>query len=578
MKLKTLLLALSAIPCFAIADGFKVVERNGRSWLVRADGTETWSLGVCCVEPGVKWVDYDPEKPGYAAHLFYPNRAAWAGDSAQRLANWGFNTIGAWSDYDAFLSMRDSNLMVTPILHMGSSAGAPWLDMWDPKVVDLMRAVAEDQVKKFKGNSRVVGYFSDNELGWWAGALFKMTWDQGPTGGTRSRTVALLRKRYAANWSALNRDFEPVGANSFDGLAKTGRLYLRPGGSGMGAISEYQTMLAERYYSLCRSILRKADPGALFLGDRYISNFYPEIASVAGKYCDVVSTNLNADWNDGSFVRYYLPLLRRCTGRPIMITEYYMAAMQNGSGNKNDSSGFPVVVTQAERAIGFTNTTRALARTPYVVGAHWFQYTDEPQRGRGDGENYDMGLVDIQNRPYTEMTSAAAALNPAARHREGAPPRSDASGGLPTAPSTNPLDLTGWDREHAFVPPTTPAAKADLYACYRDGSLYLAVVAEEDRFPEALYLGGKVPEIDRPKLTLTVGGRSIVVRLGVAGKPVVLAGGLSASDVKCTEGEHVVAALHIPLDLSSRPQEMRAKYESRGRAYATVWAATLRTR
>jgi hypothetical protein len=35
-----------------------------------------------------------------------------------------------------------------------------------------------------------------------------------------------------------------------------------------------------------------------------------------------------------------------------------------------------------------------ISEPPYVVGADWFQYYDEPTHGRADGENYNFGLVD----------------------------------------------------------------------------------------------------------------------------------------------------------------------------------------
>jgi hypothetical protein len=45
------------------------------------------------------------------------------------------------------------------------------------------------------------------------------------------------------------------------------------------------------------------------------------------------------------------------------------------------------------------------------VGAHWFQWTDEPVLGRFDGENYNIGLVDVTNRPYVELIEAAKATH-----------------------------------------------------------------------------------------------------------------------------------------------------------------------
>jgi hypothetical protein len=70
------------------------------------------------------------------------------------------------------------------------------------------------------------------------------------------------------------------------------------------------------------------------------------------------------------------------------------------------------VATQAERTWGAGNALLNFARFPNVVGAHWFQYCDEPLGGREDGEDYNMGLVDTSNQPYQTLTSDFKVLNP----------------------------------------------------------------------------------------------------------------------------------------------------------------------
>jgi agarase len=51
------------------------------------------------------------------------------------------------------------------------------------------------------------------------------------------------------------------------------------------------------------------------------------------------------------------------------------------------------VLTQTERAEGYRNYTTTLAKSPYVVGFHWFQWADQPKEGRADGENSNYGVV-----------------------------------------------------------------------------------------------------------------------------------------------------------------------------------------
>ena len=50
------------------------------------------------------------------------------------------------------------------------------------------------------------------------------------------------------------------------------------------------------------------------------------------------------------------------------------------------------------------NYLSGAVKNPQIVGAHWFQYVNEPVSGRSDGENYNIGLVDICDAPKNELT------------------------------------------------------------------------------------------------------------------------------------------------------------------------------
>jgi len=41
------------------------------------------------------------------------------------------------------------------------------------------------------------------------------------------------------------------------------------------------------------------------------------------------------------------------------------------------------------------------------IGTHWFEWIDEPVTGRFDGENYNVGFVDVPDRPYDKLVAAA---------------------------------------------------------------------------------------------------------------------------------------------------------------------------
>jgi hypothetical protein len=505
---------------------FSVVQQNGTWWFKNPSGENFVSLGVCGVDPGTTFHDFDPANPSFGAWRYYPDKTAWATDVAERLRAWQFNTIGPWSG-------MPSGLYQTPLLNIGATAGAPWKDMWSRSVVDAMYAAAKKNVGAYKGSPQRIGYFSDNELGWWEGQLFDGIW-KAPSSGQRAHFVPILASRYKT-WPSVLRDFVPVNATRFSDLFTKGRLYLRPGGSGMKAVQAYVSSVADRYYHLCDGAIHAADPGALYLGDRYDSNFYPEVAAASAPYVDVLSTNLNASFNDGAFPHYYLPSLESITQKPLLVSEYCQTSAENRSGNKNIGSSFPVAANQEERASDAEVATRFLLAQPYIVGAHWFQYSDEPRIG-GD---YDTGLVDTSNRPYVQLTGVFSHLEPTKIHSNGAPAGLDASSGVPESPK-EPQNLQTWNRVRGLVLPTVDSQRADLYVSYTADGLYLAVYWDEDRFAEQFYKDGVVPPQDFPEIHVRSAKSVLAVSIPPKGHIKVASGAILVHESRGVRNEVIL--------------------------------------
>jgi len=528
-------------------------DENGW-WFVSPTGERFFSLGVCMFNQGSEKHEYDPAKPSYAALRHYDAPQAWADDSLRRLKEWGFTTIGGWSDYETLGQSSEHDLWATPVLHLGSRSGVPWFDMWDEKVIRRIEEVAQQTIGPLHDDPRVIGYYSDNEIGWWNAILWKMTLEQPASSGQRQQLIALVRKAYGDDWSALVKDFEPENAASWDELNRRGMLWLRPGTSGIRTMRRFLSLAADRYYQLMRDAIRRHDPDAMYLGDRYQSFFYPEVPAAACQYVDVISTNLNVSWNDGTFIHAYLDTLHSLTGKPILVSEFYMAAKENRSGNKNSVGGFPAVGTQNERGKALANTLRKLARLPYVVGADWFQYYDEPPHGRSlDGEDYNFGLVDIHNQPYDEVARTFAAFKPSEIKSAVATPRSDAAGGVPPAPAEPMGDfrvmtaLKAWDREGGYVPPVTKHATGDLYICWSPNALYLATYVLDIIEPD-YYRDSKIPDGDRAEWKISVNGKELIAAQVGAGAPPLSKN--AAIRIKSLSGTYhdvrCVTALEIP--------------------------------
>lgn len=87
---------------------------------------------------------------------------------------------------------------------------------------------------------------------------------------------------------------------------------------------------------------------------------------------------------------------------PILLGEYHCGALDRGL----TATGLKGVENQEERGVMWRYYVERAAAHPYGVGAHWFQYNDQFCLGRYDGENYQIGMVDICMQPYKELMDA----------------------------------------------------------------------------------------------------------------------------------------------------------------------------
>jgi len=373
---------------------------------------------------------------------------------------------------------------------------------------------------------------------------------------------------------------------NWETLSQHGVLFLRPGGNGIRVERRFLELLAERYYSLVRDIIRKYDQRALILGDRYQSFYYPEVARVSARYVDAVSSNLNASWNDGTFARFHLETLHRLSGKPVLIGEFYMSAKENRSGNKNTHGVYPVVATQKERAVGFRNTVHAWLKIPYVIGADWFQYHDEPTHGRYDGENFNFGLVDIHDRPYEALTKTAATLDLVSLKKQPVLVPTNASQGVPPAPQ-NPLSqfepmlaLKHWDRERGFVQPISEFPLADLYVCWNKKAIHLGLYAQdvtEDTFYEDKIVRGG----DRAEWIVSISGSTNAIRsrIGAGLEPVVSERAVRLVNISGINGNfRNIACMELPAKLFAKDRfktgdviEFASTFFTHCRAYRVDW-------
>jgi len=479
---------------------WKVESRHGVFWLLTPCRDRFFSIGINVLDGGYPARMLDG---GTAYHwgTFYPDLDTWAQDTRTRVLAWGFNTAGAWSLHPTMLG-----LPVIPDLELGRMARFHWFDPFHPSTEEEMRAWAHQLVAPYKGSPYRIGYFSDNEVGWWHGALFTYYTKQPGANHTKQKLVALLRDHYGHDWGRFTQDFvPPSGVSSFaDLLHSSGAMtHLRPGGEGIHVIRRWTSMVAEHYYRLVHRALREADPEALIFADRLQIYYDPAAVRTMAPYIDAVATNYDVDSPDGWIARYYFDGLRQLTGnKPILISEWFFAAHENRTGNRNNTH-LMTVQTQRERARGAAVAAQQFAADPTIVGIHWFQYYDHPQGGRPDGEDHNFGLVDIDDRPYEEVVEAFSHVNPRLTEIHQAaqlPPRLP-SGSPPEIPQADidPRDrsLGEWPKARALVgglvAPAGEIVFGDFYLAWNRAGLYLATISMDYYDPGLLAYGETFP-------------------------------------------------------------------------------------
>jgi len=387
---------------------FRVETDGGKSWLVSPNGVKMFSSGVTCVRPWsegpvqgterlYRWLP-SPREREYAPAVgrdakgrprrmsFYTAnlirrygggwRQKWASLACDRLAGWGFNTIGNWSDH-----LAHSRRLLPYTLN------AAWWDVPRDRSVflgfpDVFSTEFEKRCDEAAramvrpSDSLLIGYFIHNEPGW---------------GGGR---VNIAERALSGNKApATKRRFQ-------EWMRKRGRNARQPGATDLAA---FRGMMLDRYFKVACGALRRHDPGHLLMGVRFAGS-PPAWMLPPMKYMDVVTVNNYEQVPNPAL----MDRLHRATGKPLLIGEFHFGATDRGM----TFYGLQGAASQRDRGLAFARYMEAAAAIPYVLGAHWFQYADQPMLGRYDGENYNIGMVDVCDRPYPEITAAARGVNP----------------------------------------------------------------------------------------------------------------------------------------------------------------------
>jgi hypothetical protein len=370
---------------------FRVEEIAGRWWFIDPEGHLFFSTAVTGIGSGAGEArikgreDYfaalpPPEAAGlgrgssggfYSWNLVRRHGAGvqtkWVDLALRRLESWGLNTIGNWSSarvWDAGKKAYQVNLG-----GWGISTG--YLGLPDVYAEDFARIADRDaaaQCGPRKDDPWLLGYFIANEPAW---------------PGRESFVVDLILERPA---SAIQRE---------------ARAWLAAGDTPERR-REFIFRAVEKFLEVTMAAIRRHDPNHLILGLRFGGHKLPAELLRACRVFDVYSLNVYSTQVDAKL----LTEIHQATGRPIVIGEFHFGVPGRGL-----APGLVQVRDQAGRGVAYRYYVEQAAANPAVIGTSWFQWVDQPCTGRMDGENYNIGLVDVTDRPYPELIAALRATH-----------------------------------------------------------------------------------------------------------------------------------------------------------------------
>ena len=339
----------------------------------------------------------------------------WQAQTLDRLQAWGFNTLGNWSDPALGQAARVPYTLPLSIVgdYASISTGMDWWgrmpDPFDPRFAMATERAVAIAARDHRDDPWLIGYFADNELAW-AAAGDDPRARYGLAFGTLRLTTDVPAKR------AFLKQLRDKYRNQ-EGLSKAWGIQLPawelmedPGFEAPlpdpahpeieRDYQHFQAVFAQTYFKTIADALDWHAPNHLLLGGRFAVST-PEAVQACAEFCDVLSFNFYTLKPEDGYDFARLAEL----DKPVLVSEF-----QFGSRDRGPFWPGPVEVPREEaRGPAYAAFIDAALAQPLIVGAHWFQYLDQPASGRLlDGENGHLGLVAITDVPWSGFVEAVS--------------------------------------------------------------------------------------------------------------------------------------------------------------------------
>jgi hypothetical protein len=403
----------TTLPAFSVVHGTNGFWRlaqttDGVWWFVSPTDRLEFLNTVTTVQPyqlgrdktGPHFVSRDWPAPAGDPHQLDD----WATKTLARVRATGFKGIGAWSNavfhnFDVPMS-QDLNLWTFQKEEGNLFYSSDW------------EATAESavalQCAPLKDNRNLIGYFIDNELDW--GDEFSgpaRYFDRLPCNDPNRRQVISVIQSVWTTLDKFNHDWK-MHLKDWSDLDAWATLPQDQPAAYSRLFTAWLGHLSGDYFRETTQLIHKYDPNHLILGVRFKGYAPREVVRASRGYTDAQSINYYV--GDARLDAEMFGMMNAESQQPIIISEYSFHSLDGRSGDR-DTVGFPAQVPdQQARADAYRQFTTRLADVPYIVGADWFQWADEPPSGREhDGEDANFGVVDVDDHPYPLLAAAVAA-------------------------------------------------------------------------------------------------------------------------------------------------------------------------
>ncbi len=321
----------------------------------------------------------------------------WEDLMPRRLMNWGFNTIGNWSEPKVLkkggIPYTDWVFLQVKNLPWQANTRNPIPDPFNPEFDAEVKKAVERFAKDSVNDPMCIGYFVDNELSW-RDDTFQA---KAALAGNKDNPAKVEFVKYLeSSYGTIEKLNQAWGSKLSNWEAMISYKEIPQTEAGIKDLRAFNAKIARRYFEVVSKAVKEVAPKKLYLGCRF-ADYNAQVEKIASEYCDVVSFNIYRET-----IAAWKPLVE--IEKPILIGEFHFGATDRGVFGP----GLVRAKNAVDRSVKFSRYVMGAASNPSIVGVHWFCLLDQPAIGNAlKGENYGVGFLSVTDTPYLEMIEAS---------------------------------------------------------------------------------------------------------------------------------------------------------------------------